>query len=77
MPKNKKWDEPNNCQCDETRKTKRVSLNTLFFYNYEHPKKGHRPILLFRSVKVQTETFFQKGLTEFRKFFLFRVPMNP
>jgi hypothetical protein len=31
----------------------------------------------FRSVKVQTETFFQKGLTGFKKIFLFRVAMNP
>ena len=46
---------------------------TLFFYNYEHPKKGHLLILQnihnffqgppnpgFRSVKVQTETFLKK-----------------
>ena len=32
---------------------------------------------LGQSVKVQTETFFQKGLTGFKEFFLFRVPMNP
>ena len=28
--------------------TGRPVLNTLFFYNYEHPKKGQLPILLSR-----------------------------
>ena len=30
----------------------------------------------FRSVKVQTKDFFQKGLTTFQKFFSIWVPMN-
>ena len=35
------------------------------------------PIPGFRSVKVQTATFLKKDSWDFKKIFLFRVPMNP
>ena len=35
------------------------------------------PNLGFRSVKVQTETFLRRDSLDFKKIFLFRVPMNP
>ena len=47
------------------------------YYESAIYKKKGPPKPGFRSVKVQTETFFQKGPTGVQKLFLFRVLMNP